>query len=69
MKYRIVSAKGKSGLEANVNELLTDGWQLAGGVATDDSWFYQAMTKVEFDNIVYQVDGAGNFVPIGEFAV
>ena len=45
MKYRIVSAKGKSGLEANVNELLTDGWQLAGGVATDDGWFYQAMTK------------------------
>jgi hypothetical protein len=69
VKYQIVSAKGKSGLEANVNSLLADGWQLAGGVAADAGWFYQAMTKVEFDNIVYQVDGAGNFVPIGEFAV
>ena len=68
MIYKILSAKGKLALEANVNYALEDGWQLSGGVAADDGWFYQAMTKVELNNLVYQVDGAGNFVPIGEFA-
>ena len=67
MKYRIISSKGKFGLESNVNEALKNGWVPMGGVATDkDGYFYQAMTLSE---IKYNVDsGWIEMIEMGEFA-
>lgn len=51
MDYRIVRSRHLSGLEAEVNRLLREDWQLHGGVAGaelgDKSYiFMQAMTRV-----------------------
>jgi uncharacterized protein DUF1737 len=52
MHYRIVEAKDTEGLEAEVNEMIRDGWTPLGGVCVVNSqantyawWFYQAMTR------------------------
>ena len=49
MIYKILSAKNKIWLEANVNELLADGWTPCGGMAVSNNEFYQAMLKVEYE--------------------
>ena len=70
MKYRIVSSKGKFGLESNVNEALKYGWVPMGGVATDkDGYFYQAMTKstIEYPIKVEMATERG-WIDVGEIA-
>ena len=52
MNYRVVEAKDTEGLEAEVNEMIRDGWTPLGGVCVVNSqantyawWFYQAMVR------------------------
>jgi hypothetical protein len=51
MHYRVVEARDTEGLEADVNEMIRDGWTPLGGVCVVSSndtyawWFYQAMVR------------------------
>ena len=52
LRYRIVEAKDSEGLEQDVNEALSEGWELQGGVSVVNSqantyawWFYQALVR------------------------
>jgi len=69
MKYTILLGKSKFALESKVNAALKDGWAVAGGVAINDSYFYQAMTKFEIGcPVKVQMATERGWIDVGEIA-
>lgn len=47
--YMVVVSGSNYGLEQSVKELLSESWELAGGICSDDRGFYQAMALYAID--------------------
>jgi len=45
MKYKILMSHFPSDLQKTVNAFLYEGWSLAGGIAINDGYYYQAVFK------------------------
>ena len=53
--YRIVSGRDEFELAHDVNYLIEQGWQPAGGIAVYSNRLYQAMIYVNMDDITNKV--------------